>query len=181
MRKTLAVVLVLVMMSLTGCTVRLVDMTEMTVMRLQTTELYYAYGVKSINLKAMSKCALPPTVNIVNAETRVDSGINPKELMNGVVDYLKYGFEKSKVQIDSNSSKIIRLSLKEVNHEGTPLTGSKGYIQIIVDIPEIKYMETYEAHDRTGGDSGRAIAYAIHVVTRQIIDAQNIQDYVLCR
>lgn len=191
MRKVLVFVLSFILMTLTGCTVHVTNHIRD---QLQPTELYDSYGIKSINLQARSKCALPPTVSIINAETRVEDYVvytplwvewvvNPRELMNGVVDYLKYGFQKSKVQINSNSSKIIRLSMKEVNTYGqiNPFIAAAGYFQVEVDIPEIKYKETYEAKDATYAGGLRAIAYAIHVVTRQIIDDPNIQDYILCR
>ena len=191
MRRALTALMAIIMIALTGCTAHV---TNSIVAKLQPAELYKSYGVKTYNLKARSKCASPPTVNIINAETRIEdyvvynpSGlecvVNPTELMNAVIEYLKYGFENSKIQIDSNSSKVIQLSMKEVKtYVGNVFTGGvSGDFQVNVGIPEIKFTETYEATDSTYADRWKAIAYAIHVVTRQIMDDPNIQDYILCR
>jgi hypothetical protein len=191
MRKAVAISMSITIMTLMGCTIHI---TERIINNLEPTKLYDSYDVKSINLKARSKCVLPPTVNIINAETRVEDYVvyniptggawvvNPTKLIDGVVSYLKYGFEASKVQIDSNSPKTIRISMKEVQTPsvGNPFLAAESEFQIEVNIPDTKYIETYKAKESTWADNIRAIAYAIHVVTRHIIDDPNIQDYILC-
>ena len=158
---------------------------------LKPAELYVSYGVKPANLKALSRCPLPPTINIVNVETREENyfffsgydSINPKELTSVIVEYLKYGFEESQIKVDSNSSKTIYVSFKDIN--GLPVWLSlkfvEGNIKMKVDIPETKYSNIYEAKDKALISVSKALAYAAHGVTRQIIDDPVIQDYILCK
>ena len=186
MRKDLMVILTIIMITFMGCTFH---NTKYITEKLQPTELYKSYNVKPANLKAQSKCISPPTIKILNMETREDdhtvfevpgqtSTINPKELTESVVAYLKYGFKKSKIEIDNNSIKIIQISFKDAKLlKGGWTIG--GNIKMKVDIPEIKYSEIYEAEDWST-NTFQAMAYAIHVVTRQIIDDPVIQDYILC-
>lgn len=179
----------LMMIALVGCTLHNTkDITK----RLQAGDLYELYGVRPLNLKARSKCSLPPAINIINVEKREDEiiifhgfgllprTVNPKELTTAVVEYLKYGFEKSQIKIDNNSSNIIHVSLADavyVDNLGSP----GGKIKVKVDIPEKKYSEFYQARDYGLAGIPECMAYAAHVVTRQIIDDPVIQDYILCR
>jgi hypothetical protein len=186
--KALTVIVAIMMIALTGCTFHHTkDITE----KLQPAELYELYEITPANLKARSKCPLPPAINIINVETREDDyvfwnlptathSINPKELTVGIVEYLKYGFEKSQIKVDSNSSKIIHVSFKDVKaliRLGT--TGSN--IKMNVNIPETKYSEIHEANGWSYGNLPKSMAYAAHGVTRKIIDDPVIQDYILCR
>lgn len=176
------------LIALTGCTLH---QTKGITERLQAGDLYELYGVKPLNLKARSKCPLPPAINIINVEKREEEivifhgggllprTVNPKELTTAVVEYLKHGFEKSQIKIDNNSSKIIHISLADaifINKLGS----LGGLIKIKVDVPEIKYSEFYQAKDYTMAGVPECMAYAAHVVTRQIIDDPVIQDYILC-
>jgi hypothetical protein len=160
--------------------------------RLRPSELYESYGIRSVDLKALSKCPLPPTINIVNVETReadfvffnpyreAKETVNPKELMDGIVEYLKYGYERSQIKVDNNSAKIIQLSF--INAKAVRWFSWNGMIQIRVDIPDTKYSPViYEAEDKRRGDIYTPIAHAIHKVTRKIIDDPVIQDYILCK
>ena len=174
-------------MALFGCTF---NNTKGITERMQPADLYKGYGVKPLNLKLKSNCKTPPTVNIVNIETRDDDhiiydpliakhAINPKELTSAIIEYLKYGFEKSQIKIDSNSSKIINISF----HDAKILSGIwtiGGEIKIKVEIPEKKYSEIFEATDWTMSDFLTPLALVSHVVTRKIIDDPVIQDYILC-
>jgi len=189
MQKVISFVVAAIIIVLTGCTFHITkDITE----RLQPAELYELYEVKPANLKIRSKCPLPPTINIVNMETRVEDydfsaphtagnvTLNPKELTSAIVEYLKYGFERSQIKVDSNSSKIIHVSFKDVNLlRGFFRIGSN--IKMNVNIPETKYSEIYEAKDWAPSTFFTAAAYAIHDVTRKIIDDPVIQDYILCK
>lgn len=176
---------------LSGCAS---NITNGTIERLQPTKLYESYGVSITNLKARTKCPLPATINIRNMEVREEDYhirdnlvppvmsffVNPKELTTGIVEYLKYGFEQSKITCDNNSTRIIQISFKDSQIlRGTWMTGNK--IQIKVDIPEIKHSEIYEATDWAHADPLKAVAYSIHRVTRQIIDDPLIQNYILCK
>lgn len=158
--------------------------------RMQPVDLYEADGAKPLNLKLRSNCRTIPTVNIFNIETREGDYIifnpwvskhtvNPKELTTSFVAYLKYGFEKSQVKIDSNSSKIINVSFYNAKIVRSIWTLG-GEIKIKVDVPEIEYSKIFEATDWTMGDFLTPLALASHVVTRQIIDDPVIQDYILC-
>jgi hypothetical protein len=188
MKKVLPVIVVIMMIGLTGCTIRNTrDITE----RLQPTELYVSYEIKPANLKARSKCPSPPTVNIVTVETREDDyvffnppglerTVNPKELTSAIVEYLNDGFRKSKIEVKHDSSKIIHIAFEDAKTlRGFWTVG--GEIKMKVDIPETNYSEIYEAKDWVYGDLLKALAGAAHIVTRKIIDDPVIQDYILCR
>lgn len=178
---------VMVIIVLFGCTFK---NTKGITERMQPADLYEGYGVKPLNLKLKSNCKAPPTANIVNIETREDDhifydpliskhAINPKELTSAIVEYLKYGFEKSQIKIDSNSSKIINISFHDAKNMRAIWTIG-GEIKIKVEIPEKKYSEIFEATDWTMSDFLTPLALASHVVTRKIIDDPVIQDYILC-
>lgn len=54
------------------------------------------------------------------------------------------------------------------------------YCNLELIIPETKFSKFYEANDNSGHGYAAA-AYAIHRVTRQIIDDPEIQNYILCK
>lgn len=191
MRKYLTVVLAIMMIALVGCTLH---QTKAISDRLQVGDLYDLSEVRPLNLKARSKCPLPPAINIINVEKREEEIVifhgggllprivNPKELTTAVVEYLQYGFEKSQIKIDNNSSKIIQISLENAEYINTlGFLGGGSVIKMKVEIPEIKYSESYQAKDYTMAGIPECMAYAAHIVTRQIIDDPVIQDYILCK
>ena len=181
-------IVVVLVFVLAGCSIRLTaDIVE----GLQPSELYESFDVKPVNLKNLSKCPNPPSVRIVNTETRegridmrpdsfhVSLPINPKELTVGIVDYLKSGFKKSRIEVDDNSPKTIEISLKDaIMERGMWVRGGK--VQLQVRIPEIRHEEVYTAKDNHYRFDG-AMIYAIHKVSRQVIDDPIIQDYILCK
>jgi hypothetical protein len=183
----LFLVVLAVMITFMGCTFH---HTKDIIEKLQPTELYESYEVTPADLKARSKCPLSPTINIVNMEMRDKdysifnpptgkSTINPRELTIGFVEYLKYGFEKSQITVDSKSSRIIHISFMDAKTlRGVWTIG--GNIKMKVSIPETKYSHIYEAKDWSPTTLSKAMAYAIHDVTRKIIDDPVIQDYILC-
>jgi hypothetical protein len=184
----LSCIVIVMAFILTGCSMHY---TKDIVEKLQPAELYESFDVKPINLKARSKCSSPPSVKIVNSETREDGidmrpdsfsvslPLNPKEITIGIVDYLKYGFKKSQIDVDESSPKTIKISVKDAKLErGTWILGSN--VQLKVEIPETRYVEFYSARD-SHAKFGKAMAYAIHKISRQIIDDPVIQDYILCR
>jgi len=175
--------------SLMGCGVY--NLTNNIIQTLQPAELYESFQVKPINLKEQSKCPISPTVNIVNAETKEEyviaerpqkTIINPKELTKGIVEYLKYGFEISKIKVDSNSSKTIFVSFIDTKMLPSGFISS-GQMRVNVNIPETKFSKIYVGIGSQGPIAlGRALsAYAIHDITRKIIDDPVIQNYILCK
>ena len=179
---------VLVLFLLTGCTT--VHVTKYISRNLDQDALYKTFNVNPENLSSRSKCNASPTVKIVNIENRVEDYetiqnppstgvINPKEMMDSVCLYLKNGFEKSRIKSDDQSGKVIQVKMDDLKSiAGAWSFGSYFKLQLI--IPETKFTKFYEAKDNSG--SGHAApAYAIHKVTRQIIDDPVIQDYILCR
>jgi len=180
-------VVVIVLFSLTACTVHI---TKNISNELDQNALYKSFNVKPKDLSTHSKCNAPPTVKIVNIENRIEdyetlqnppaSGvINPKELMDGVVLYLKNGFERSGIKGDDQSNKVIHVKMHDLKSvAGIWSFGS--YFKIELLVPETGFTKFYEAKDNSGHGYAAA-AYAIHTVTRQIIDDPIIQDYVLCK
>jgi hypothetical protein len=143
-----------------------------------------------MNMAVRSKCLIPLSVNVVNEEKRDENYImwdrgvtkwyiNPKELTNHIVDYMKDAFEKCNVKVDNNSTKVIKIAMKKADFtQGAWTQGAA--IQLKIDIPEKQYTEIYEANDNSPKSSMRAMAYAIHVDIWKIINDPVIQDYILC-
>jgi len=179
--------LVLILFVLTGCTVHV---TKHISKELNQDKLYKSFNVNPEDLSARSKCNAPPTVKIVNIENRVEDYetlqnppstgvINPKEMMDSVCLYLKNGFEKSRIKSDDQSSKIIQVKMEDLKSvAGVWSFGSHFKLELV--IPETRLTKFYEAKDNSGHGYA-ASAYAIHSVTRQIIEDPVIQDYILCR
>jgi hypothetical protein len=187
MKKLLLLAIVFVLFFLIGCTLHI---TKNISDKLNINELYNAYNVKSTDLSSHSKCAESPTIKIINVESRTEDYeelknppftgvINPKEMMDSVVLYLKNGFEQSHIKINDQSKKV--LQIKMIDMKSTAGVWSFGsYFKIELIIPETGFTKFYEASENSGGGHV-ASAYAIHAVTRQIIDDQEIQNYILCR
>lgn len=177
----------IIIFTLTSCAF---NFTKNIANELQPVNLYESYNTKPLNLGTRSKCPLPPSINIVNMETRDENYlmnrgitklyINPKELTNYIVDYMKDAFEKCMVKIDANSTKTIQVSMKKAEFT-QGLWAQGAYIQLKIDIPEKQYTEVYEATDNAYNSVMRAMAYAIHATTWKIIADPIIQDYILCR
>jgi len=178
---------VVVLSSLTGCTLHVTkDISD----RLKPDELYKSYNVSPLDLSLQSKCQKPPTVKIINAEARIDDYdtmsnppffgvINPKEMMDSVVVYLGNGFQQSRVKVDDQSHKV--LEIKMIDLKSTAGFWSFGsYFKTEIVIPETGFTKIYETRDNAMSGY-TAPAYAIHAVSRQIIDDPAIQDYILCK
>jgi hypothetical protein len=178
---------VLISLILTGCTVHV---TRNISKELNQDTLYKTFNVNPVDLSSHSRCNAPPTVKIVNIENRVEDYetlqnppatgvINPKEMMDSVCLYLKNGFEKSRIKSDDQSSKIIHVKMEDLKSvAGVWTFGSHFRLELV--IPETRFTKFYEAKDNSG-HGYVAPAYAIHSVTRQIIEDPIIQDYILCR
>lgn len=187
--KCFSFMVIIVAFILSGCSMHYTK--DMVADLRQPTELYESFDTKPINLKAMSKCSYPPSIKIINAEKREDGidmrpdefhvhlPVNPKDLTDGIVDYLGSGFKKSRIDVNDNSPKVINISIKDLKGE-RGVWAQSGKITLQVEIPETKYVEIYSAKESTM-IGPRAVVYAIHRATRQIIDDPVIQDYILCK
>lgn len=186
--KCFSCITIFMVLILAGCSMHY---TKDIVNDLQPARLYESFDTKPLNLKAQSKCPYPTSVRIINVETREDGidmrpdsfhvflPLNPKELTDGIVDYLGSGFKKSGIEVNEQSPKIIKISLKDVKGErGVWAQGCK--VDLGVEIPEMKYVNIYSARENSM-TGPRSAVYAIHRISRQIIDDLIIQDYILCR
>ena len=153
-------------------------------------DIYKDYKVIPKDLSADSKCGYPPSVNIVNKESRAEdivfskSGVHsfyvkPRDIINSSVSYLKNGYGKSGIHADDNSTKYIEMKLSGMELlPGMWQVGSK--VRIEVNVPEAKLSKVYEASEY-GQIVFSTFADSIHLITRQIIDDPAIQNYILCR
>jgi hypothetical protein len=151
---------------------------------LQPSALRYSFGTQPINLKAQSKCNTTDVL-VINTEQRtgdIDAGhgggINPQELTGQIVDYIKDAYRQSRVVADPKSKKIINVSLSRINVISR--FNSTATLELLVNLPEKKTTEKISAVQSTG-DYHRAIVYAIHDISWQIVNDPVIQDYILCR
>ena len=171
----------------TGCTHHITnDITS----RMVIDDIYNDYKVQPKNLALGSKCATPPTIKIVNVEDRGDDvlmyqlGIHsfvakPHEIVDSAASYLKAGYEKSSIKADPNSTKTLEMKL--INLQAIPGMWSVGSnVRIQVSIPGKNIFKVYEGVEN-GQFAYTLLADGIHLVTRQIIEDQAIQDYILCR
>jgi hypothetical protein len=153
-----------------------------------------AYKITPQDLAQYSKCEQTPTVKIVVNENRIGEYeinkdmkvvINPKEMMDEIKFYLKRGYELSRIREDDKSTKVLQITMQDMNIKQSYFIGHAfdGYLKMEVLIPETNFRKSYETMERTGTPptAYRAPAYAIHKVTRQIIDDPEIQKYILCK
>jgi hypothetical protein len=153
-------------------------------------QIYNDYQVAPANLAPGSKCAGPPTVKIVNADARNQDVetfslgahrflVNPRTVMDSTSSYLKYGFEKSGIKVDDGSSKVLELKLAGMERlPGMWQIGGK--VRIELNSPDGKLSQVYEGQEY-GQYLYTLFADAIHLVSRQIVDNQAVQDYLLCK
>jgi hypothetical protein len=136
-------VVVIVLFFLTGCTYHITkDVSD----KLNHDELYKSHNVHPKDLSLNSKCEKAPTIKIVNVESRIEDYfvlknsqqtgiINPKEMMDGVVLYLKKGFELSHIKVDDQSTKVLYLKMTDMKTiMGVFSVGS--YFKVGLIIPE---------------------------------------------
>lgn len=182
--KVLAVSLFFVV---TGCTHHVTkDITS----RMVIDDLYNDYKVQPKNLAVGSKCDAPPTVRIVNIDERADDVpmfqfgmhsyvVKPHEVMDSAASYLRAGYEKSGIKADPNSVKTLEMKL--ISLEGIRGMWTMGSnVKIQVSAPGKNLFKVYEGVDN-GMYVYTLLAGGIHLVTRQIIEDQAIQDYILCK
>jgi hypothetical protein len=177
---------VIVLFSSVGCTVRITkDISE----RLNTSNLNKTFNVTPSDLSLKSKCQKPPTVKIVNIESRtedyeamangpVTGVINPKEMMDAVVLYLGNGYKESHINVDDQSAKVLKMRMIDLKATaGVWSFGSHFKTELVV--PEKGFTKSYES-DEVSMIAYTANANAIHVAIRQIIDDPLILNYILC-
>ncbi len=187
--KCLAILcIIFIIPSLASCTFHL---TKDVADELKPEELQAIYKTKPKRMRTLSKCPMPPSVNIINKQATDedylmwDRGvtkwyINPKQLTNYIVDYMKNAFEKCNVIVDANSAKTLQVSMYGASFtQGVWAQGAD--VRLKVEIPDMLYTEIYEANDNSPKSSMRAMAYAIHQITWDIVNDPFIQDYILCR
>ena len=179
-------IVISVLFFLTGCTT--VHITNDLLERLDD-KPYKSVNINPPDLSLLSKCKEPPIIKVINGETRIEDYeilvtppttrvINPKELMDAITQSLREGFEQSHVIIDDKSAKVLQIKMLDLKLiAGTWLQGA--YIKLELNIPETGFTKIYEAIDNTRLQYDAPI-YAIHTVTRRIIEDPLIQDYILC-
>ena len=188
-----AVCLVITLFFMWGCGGK-TYLTTSIVDQLDNASLNEAFEIKPQNLEKDSKCGQPPTLKIIVIENRMGEYeinkdfhviINPREMMQEIKMHLIKGYELSNIREDDKPRKILQISMQDMHLKQAHMIGHAmdGYLKMEVTIPEINFRKTYEAMERTGKPptGPRAPAYAIHKVTRQIIDDPEIQKYILCK
>lgn len=171
----------------TGCTHHITnDITS----RMVIDDMYKDYQVQPKNLAQESKCTTPASIKIVNVDERVDDILmyqigahsflaKPHELIDSAASYLKAGYEKSGIKADPNSAKTLEMKL--VSLQGIPGMWTVGSnVKIQVSVPGKNLFKVYEGVDN-GAYVYTMLAGSIHLITRQIIEDQTIQDYILCK
>jgi hypothetical protein len=156
-------------------------------------ELSAIYKTRPMNLKAVSRCSVSPTVKLVNNETRNtdaliaeigghDHFINPKELNNHIIIYLADAYEKSGIKVDSASTKILLIAIDgaEFSLSG-PFSARGAKIKLRIAIPEIPYTMVYFREDWSAQAVWTTMAYVIHQATWDIIADPTVQKYILCQ
>ncbi len=184
---------VVVVFFLTGCGATLTNLTRKISDQLDQDQdvIYKSFKVNPTDLSSSSKCNAPPSVKIVNIESRTEDYlflkvaaqtgvINPKEMMDSVCLYLKRGFEKSRIKVDDQSTKVLQLKMMDL-HTVVGVWNIGGYFKVELIIPEKNFSKFYEGREDVARSAVTAATYPIHGVTRQIIDDPVIQDYILCR
>ena len=178
---------VIVFLSVTGCAS---NMTKHIADRLAADESYQTYPVNPADLSAASKCQKPPSVKIVNMESRTgdyetvekavtSEVINPKDVMTAFLAHLENGFQKSHIQVDKYSEKILNIKMIDLKSKSHFYNFDTRFCAEVT-IPETGFTKYYEAEENAELAWASA-AHAMHKVSRQIIDDPAIQDYLLCR
>lgn len=181
-------VVTIMLLLITGCTYRLEPYIKEKLGEPNNMYKIY-YDVHPTNLAIGSKCKFPPTIKIINDEIRnedvvVYNGIietfvvNPKEVIDLTAAYVRYGYEQSNIKTDEQSTRILHLAMKDMSITRGMWTAGL-YFKMGINIPEINFQKDYAATESSM--LAYAMAGAIHLVTRQIIDDRAIQDYILCK
>ena len=183
---------IVVVLFLTGCGATLNQTRKISDQLNQDQDVIYkSFKVQPTDLSLNSKCNAPASVKIVNIESRTEDYlvykiaaqtgvINPKEIMDSVCLYLKKGFEKSRIKVDDQSTKVLQLKMADL-HSAAGMWTWGGYFKVELIIPGKNVSKFYEARENLAKSAITAATYPIHGVTRQIIDDPVIQDYILCK
>ena len=128
-------------------------------------------------------------VNIVNIETSTEDfnivprrqgtfKVNAKEISGHVAEYLIDAYRQCRINQSDNSNKIINISLKSL--DGWYSFNSGATLKLSVSLPEKNQTLSFTTQ-QSAIDIQRAVAYAIHVISWDIVRDPTIQDYVLCK
>jgi hypothetical protein len=170
---------------------------------LQPAQLRYSFGVKPDNLKEISKCpGQEASIRFINSE-KIDKDLvilgerwcaygdnagrerngcflNPREVTDQIIEYLKESYRQCRVSVDPNASKVIRLSFPTEQNTYINDFNSSVVMKVNVNIPELNKSFTIST-TQASFELHNAVAYAIHDMAWQIINDPTIQDYLLCR
>lgn len=170
---------------------------------LQPAQLRYSFGVKPENFKELSKCGSSEvSIRFVNTEKRNENMIimgerwcaygdnagrmrngcflNPREVTDQIIEYLKESYRQCRVSVNANSLKVINLSFPIQQNTYINDYNSSVVMKVNVHIPELNKSFTITT-TQASFELHNAVAYAIHDMSWQIINDPTIQDYILCR
>jgi hypothetical protein len=158
---------------------------------LQPSTLRQVFNTQPVNLKELSKCNAPVTVKIINSEIINEDvnfiprrpfnpgwAINPYVISNHITEYLGDAYRQCRIQSDSNSNKIISISMVKI--DGYYSFNSGVTMKINVMLPE-KNITVPITAAQSALDIYTAFAYTIHDISWQIVNDPTIQDYITCR
>lgn len=150
-----------------------------------------SFKTNAKNLGAESKCPYPASVYLINEEKKeypyelffngYTFNINPKELNDSFITYMKNALGKSGITVAPDSPKKLLISMNnvKVTRNGfSPIFNSS--VQMNVNLPDMKINKIYQSNDESSLLLHQAVAYSIHVSTWKIIEDPLIQNYLLC-
>jgi len=178
------IIILLCVMFIAGCFPR--SMNKYVSQELQPATLRYSFNTQPPNFKQINNCKNSDvTINVLNAEKKnfditIARGwyLNSQELSDMTVEYLKDAYRQCRVITRADSNKTIEISFQSI--EGYISFNSGTTLKINVNIPEknttIPFVITQSAIDLH-----KAVVYAIHDISWQIVNDPTIQDYILCK
>lgn len=183
----IAIFLIMICFVLTSCSA---NGTQVLAKQLQPNQLIKTFNTNPPNLATRSKCPSSPSIRIINTETNDHNHtyytwwpnevyITPNKLMDDIVVYMNDAFNRTGIKTDQNSTKIIKVSMKEMTSSYSFLNFSAN-TQLKIMLPEKNFIKIYSHSDSTPNGPHMAVAYTIHEITWQIINDPFLQDYILC-
>lgn len=169
---------------LVGCFPR--SMNQYVYDELQPATLRHSFNTQPPNFKKMSQCKTAEiAISIINAEKRnfdisIARGwhLNSQELTAMTVEYLKDAYRQCRVLSTKDANKVLEISFQDVT--GYISYNSGATLRMNVAIPE-KNMTIPFVVSQSSIDLHKAVVYAIHDITWQIVNDPTIQDYILCK
>jgi len=178
------IIMLLCVSLLSGCLPR--SMNQYVYDELQPATLRSSFNTQPPDFKKTNRCKTADvTVSIINAEKRnFDINIarrwhlNSQEITAMTVEYLKDAYRQCRALPTADSKKVLEISFQDV--KGYISFNSGATLRINVAIPE-KNMTIPFVISQSSIDLHKAVVYAIHDITWQIVNDPTIQDYILCR